>query len=116
MRMGRGHRVALTTIFVVATLVAFPNLRATTAQAAACGTTTAAVSTVYLPNITKTLGGPSGWVTPFYVQNTGTIQTAVEVTFYRFSDGAQITCRRTSGVAPGTSLVDNPNADTDLPD
>src|SRR5512140_3406522 len=31
--------------------------------------------TIYLPNITKTLGGPNGWYTPFIVQNTGTTVT-----------------------------------------
>lgn len=115
-KVGGGSRVALLALFVVATLLALPNARPTVARAAACGTTASAVSTVYLPNVTKTLGGPAGWVTPFYVQNTGTIQTAVEITFYRFSDGAQVVCRRTTGLAPGTSLVDDPNADTDLPD
>lgn len=115
-KVGGGSRVALLALFVVATLLALPNVRPTAARAAACGTTASAVSTVYLPNVTKTLGGPAGWVTPFYVQNTGTIQTAVEITFYRFSDGAQVVCRRTNGLAPGTSLVDDPNADADLPD
>src|SRR6267378_6525907 len=31
--------------------------------------------TLYLPNITKNLGGRTGWYTPFIVQNTGTTST-----------------------------------------
>ena len=58
-----------------------------------CDSLEAPTTTVYLPNITKTLGGPSGWVTPFYVQNSGAIQTTVEASFYRFRDGVHtITC------------------------
>lgn len=81
-----------------------------------CGTAGAPTSTVYLPNITKTLGGPLGWDTPFYVQNAGAIQTTVEATFYRFSDGAPVACQKTSMLAPGTSLVDDPDRDTYLTD
>jgi hypothetical protein len=74
-----------------------------------------AATTVYLPNITKTLGGPAGWVTPFYVQNSGTVQTDLEISFYRFSDGVLMAKRSVTGLAPGTSFVDNPNNDGDLP-
>lgn len=81
-----------------------------------CGLPGRIVSTVYLPNVTKTLGGVSGWFTPFYVQNTGLVETDVEISFYRFSDGSQVTCRRLSGLSPGETLVDNPNSDADLPD
>src|SRR5438552_9012457 len=49
---------------------------------AACNTSGAATSTNYLPNVTKTLGGPSGFQTPFIVQNTGTLATTLEVSFY----------------------------------
>ncbi|HVR89170.1 MAG TPA: carboxypeptidase-like regulatory domain-containing protein, partial [Candidatus Limnocylindria bacterium] len=44
-------------------------------------------TTVYLPNVTKTLGGPTGFQTPFIVQNTGSASTNLEVSFYRFSNG-----------------------------
>lgn len=70
---------------------------------------------VYLPNITKMLGGPDGWVTPFIVQNVGTVATTLEVSFYRFSDGALIACRQVTNLQPGTSFADFPNNDTDLP-
>lgn len=71
--------------------------------------------TVYLPNITKTLGGPSGWATPFIVQNTGSTSTALEVSFYRFSDGMCVARRAVPSLAPGTSFADVPNNDPDLP-
>src|SRR5581483_2325221 len=71
--------------------------------------------TVYLPNVTKTLGGPGGWYTPFIVQNTGTAATRLEISFYRFSDGSLVTCRVVPSLAPGTSYADVPNNDTYLP-
>lgn len=86
-----------------------------TAQSS-CGTAGTPSATVYLPNITKTFGGPDGWDTPFYIQNAGAVQTTVEATFSRFSDGAVITCRKTTGLAPGTALTDDPARDEDLPD
>src|SRR5229473_4019411 len=69
--------------------------------------------TVYLPNITKTLGGRDGWYTPFIVQNTGTVATRLEVSFYKFSDGSLVTCRVVPALAPGTSYADVPNNDVD---
>ncbi|MBI2323929.1 MAG: Ig-like domain-containing protein [Chloroflexi bacterium] len=85
------------------------------AAAAACGATAVPTTTVYLPNITKTLGGAAGWVTPFIVQNVGAAATTLEVSFYRFSDGGLVTCRSVPGLLPGTSFADVPNNDTDLP-
>ncbi len=70
---------------------------------------------VYLPNITKTLGGPNGWYTPFIAQNTGTTATRLEVSFYKFSDGSLVTCRVVPSLAPGTSYADVPNNDIYLP-
>lgn len=81
-----------------------------------CDTTGIPVSTVHLPNVTKTLGGPDGWVTPFYIQNVGPGAANVETSFYRFSDGGLVTCRRINGLQAGRTLEDNPNADGDLPD
>jgi hypothetical protein len=82
-------------------------------QAATAGTPT---RTLYLPNVTKTLGGPAGFQTPFIVQNTGTSSTNLEVTFYRFSDASCVTRRTVPNLAPGASFADVPNNDTDLPD
>ena len=86
------------------------------ARAAACGATGTPTTSVYLPNITKTLGGPDGWVTPFIVQNVGSAATTLEVSFYRFSDGSLVSCRSVPGLLPGTSFADVPNNDADLPD
>ena len=83
--------------------------------AVACDSVALPKSTVYLPNVTKTLGGPGGWVTPFIVQNIGTVSTNIEVTFYRFADGGLVTCRKATGLLPFTSFADVPNNDEDLP-
>jgi hypothetical protein len=80
-----------------------------------CGTPAVPTTTIFLPNITKTLGGPSGWVTPFIVQNVGVKAATLEVSFFQFSDGALVTCRKVTGLAPGTSFADYPNNDADLP-
>jgi hypothetical protein len=64
--------------------------------------------TVYLPNITKNLGGPTGWYTPFIVQNTGTTNTMLEVSFYDFTDGSCKSRSFVSNVAPGTSYANDP--------
>ena len=71
--------------------------------------------TVYLPNITKTLGGPNGYDTPFIAQNVGTAATQLEVSYFRFSDGCLITRRTVNNLAAGTSFADIPNNDADLP-
>lgn len=71
--------------------------------------------TVYLPNVVKTLGGPTGWHTPFIVQNVGTESTSLSVAFYDFSSGAQV-ATRSATVQPGRSFVDSPRDEADLPD
>ncbi len=86
------------------------------AAATACDTAGVPTSTAYLPNITKTLGGPSGWVTPFIVQNVGAAATTLEVSYYRFGDGTLVTCRKVAAVAPGTSFSEVPNENADLAD
>lgn len=68
----------------------------------------ALTQTLYLPNITKNLGGPTGWYTPFIVQNTGTTNTSLEVSFYKFSDGSCVQRSVISGVAAGTSYANDP--------
>lgn len=84
--------------------------------AAACGRAGVPTATVYLPNITRTLGGPAGWVTPFIVQNVGVAPTTLEISFYRFSDGGLVTCRVVEGLRPGNSFAHVPNEDPELPD
>jgi hypothetical protein len=83
----------------------------------ACGPLNAATPTAtnYMPNITKTLGGPAGWQTPFIVQNTGTASATLEVSWYRFTDGS---CAKRINVTrgPGTSYAYVPNNDSTIPD
>src|SRR5205814_2950456 len=89
-------RVALAAVVAVAALPFASHPIA----AAGCGMPGQPTRTAYLPNITKTLGGPAGWYTPFIVQNVGVAPTDLEVSFYRFSDGALMTCRRISALQP----------------
>jgi hypothetical protein len=77
--------------------------------------TAAPTQTVYLPNLTKTLGGANGWQTPFIVQNTGGTPTTLEITFLRFLNSQCVVRRTVQSLAPGTSVADVPNNDTDLP-
>src|SRR2546426_64090 len=72
-------------------------------------------ATNYMPNITKTLGGPTGWQTPFIVQNTGAASATLEVSWYKFIDGS---CAKRINVtrAPGTSFAYIPNNDSTIPD
>jgi len=114
--MGRVGRPILFACFLLALILAAFAFGGTASAAERCDGVGTPTTTVYLPNVTKTLGGPAGWVTPIYVQNSGAIQTTIELSFFRFRDGALIACHKTSDVAPGTSLVDNPNEDSDLPD
>jgi hypothetical protein len=72
-------------------------------------------TTSYLPNITRYLGGINGWQTPFIVQNIGPVNTRLEVSFYKFSDGSLVTCRPIDGLGSGTSFADVPNNDLYLP-
>jgi len=72
-------------------------------------------ATNYMPNITKTLGGPSGWQTPFIVQNTGIATATLEVSWYRFVDGS-CAKRITIDRAQGTSYAYVPNNDPVLDD
>ena len=79
----------------------------------------ALTSTVYLPNITRTLGGPDGFYTPFIIQNTGTASTELEVSFYKCSDGSCVERYLVFGMTPGTSHSNDPRdnvKNTSLPD
>ena len=86
------------------------------AAAGNCTAVAAPTQTTYLPNITRTLGGPLGWDTPFFVQNAGSSTTAVEASFYYFDTGALATCHRTATLAAGASLMEDPNAGSGLTD
>jgi hypothetical protein len=84
--------------------------------ATTCAPNVSPSATVYLPNITRRLGGAQGWDTPIYVQNAGAIQAQVDLAFFGFSDGSPVACHSTRALAPGTSLLDDPNLAADLPD
>ena len=71
-------------------------------------------TTIYLPNVTRMLGGPDGWNTPFIVQNVGTASTTLTFEFRRFSDGAVVKVRTVSALAAGTSVFHCPNCDQEL--
>ena len=97
------------TLLALAFALAFPSTSvALQSPAAAAGGTT-----VYLPNITKMLGGEDGWQTPFIVQNVGSVATDVQLEFYSFS-GAYVKTRSVAALAPGTSFFHSPNHDPDL--
>ena len=69
----------------------------------------------YLPNVTKTLGGPSGFTTPFIVQNSGSVPTDLEIEFKKFSDGSCVWRRTVPLLAPGASFAGTLVNDTLLP-
>ncbi|MEK6206402.1 MAG: hypothetical protein AABM32_02065 [Chloroflexota bacterium] len=69
----------------------------------------ALTTTVYLPNITRRLGGPTGFYTPFIIQNTGTAATLLEVSFYKFTDGTCVSRFQVFNLQPGTSYSNDPN-------
>lgn len=75
-----------------------------------------ATVTLYLPYITKTLGGADGWETPFIIQNADTVATDLELNFYAIAGGALAARRVIRDLRPGTSYADRPNLDADLPD
>ncbi len=97
-----------------ASLVLVAGLVLAVALAAPPRARAAAPFTVYLPNITKTLGGPDGWHTPFIVQNVGAVTTSLTVNFYGFIDGTLVATRK-ADLLPGRSFVDSPRDDPDLP-
>ena len=59
-----------------------------TANAMAYTGNTEWATRLYLPNITKTLGGPTGWTTPFVLQSQGAFVATVR--WYRMSDGVLV--------------------------
>jgi hypothetical protein len=75
-----------------------------------------ATGAAFLPNVTKSLGGPDGWQTPFIVQNRGSVAADLELSFYRFGDGECVNRRIVGELLPGRSYALVPNADTALPE
>src|SRR5687767_14730472 len=93
-RRGVVRRGAFVVLVVVTASVVWSTPTAS-APAPAVGPTT-----VYLPNVTKMLGGPDGWQTPFIVQNVGAVATAVTMSFYSFEDGSLVRTRSVASLAP----------------
>src|SRR5436309_1363597 len=71
----------------------------------------AVTSTVYLPNITRRLGGPNGFYTPFIIQNTGTVNTEPEISFYNVTDGTGPTIVIPRTIDPGRAKPIDPDSD-----
>lgn len=70
---------------------------------------------VYLPNITRTLGGPTGWTTPIVVQSQRGY--AATLKWYRFADGVLVhTQPLTFGFSPGMSIKIDPRSIPQLSD
>jgi hypothetical protein len=68
----------------------FAILGATVGPSSASGATGTGrrATKLYLPNITRTLGGPQGWTTPVNLQSTGADNATLK--WYRFADGALV--------------------------
>jgi hypothetical protein len=72
-------------------------------------------SRVYLPNITRTLGGSSGWTTPIVVQSQDGF--AATLKWYRFADGVLVyTQRLTFDLSSGMSIKVDPRSLPQLSD
>jgi hypothetical protein len=70
---------------------------------------------VYLPNITRTLGGPTGWTTPIVVQSQDGF--AATLKWYRFADGVLVyTQPLTFGYSSGMSIKVDPRSIPQLTD
>jgi hypothetical protein len=70
---------------------------------------------VYLPNITRTLGGPTGWTTPIVVQSQDGF--AATLKWYRFADGVLVyTQQLMFGFEPGRSIRVDPRSLPQLSD
>jgi hypothetical protein len=68
---------------------------------------------VYVPNITRTLGGPTGWTTPIVVQSQDGF--AATLKWYRFADGVLVHTQQLSFV-PGMSIRVDPRSIPQLSD
>lgn len=76
----------------------------------------APVERLYLPNVTKTLGGPEGWTTTIAVQNAWSSRTALRLQLYRFSDGMEAGAFESPVLEPGQHWIFDPLAYATLPE
>ena len=65
---------------------------------------TQATGKYYLPNVTRTLGGASGWTTPILLQSS--TATSATLQWFRFSDGGLVTTQTVPLTAGGGVRVD----------
>lgn len=65
---------------------------------------------VFLPNVTKQLGGPGGWTTPVVLQNMGGLADSGSITVYRLNDGVQTAVIVTPLLRPGQAWAFDPGA------
>ncbi len=59
----------------------------------------------FLPNVTRTLGGATGWTTPILLQSA--TATSATLSWYRFSDGTLVTTQ-TVPLTPGSGVRIDP--------
>ena len=59
----------------------------------------------FLPNVTRTLGGPGGWTTPILLQSV--TATGASVEWRRFADGVLVTTQNLT-LTPGVGLRIDP--------
>src|SRR5207247_9667493 len=83
---------------------------ATTAESYAAA---AGASRLYMPNVTRTLGGANGWTTPIVLQSVTALGATLN--WYRFSDGALVMSEHVT-LASGTATWLDPRAIPGLAD
>ena len=76
-----------------------------TATAMGYGATPSPSTRSYLPNVTRTLGGASGWSTPIVIQSASA--ASVTLAWYRVSDAALVTTQ-TLAITPGSAVRVDP--------
>jgi hypothetical protein len=62
----------------------------------------------YLPNVTRTLGGPNGWTTPILLQSSGA--TTAKLRWYRFADGALVARQSVGPFVRGAAIRVDPRS------
>jgi hypothetical protein len=67
----------------------------------------------FLPNVTRTLGGPAGWTTPIIALSVSA--SRITVSWYRFGDGQLVTIQ-TLSMTPGTAIRIDPRSVAGLAD
>jgi hypothetical protein len=87
------------------------------ADGAAMGYTAipAPASKTHLPNVTRRLGGASGWTTPILLQALGTAATGAMLRWHRFSDGALVHTQAVA-IRSGSAVRIDPRDVPDLQD